>query len=84
MNTNLLASAIETASGAPIAGVASAVNTDSRTPIPPGTPIAIKPISHDDAVKKNISAIDTSAPNAEAVTDVERDIRIHAGVCKAV
>lgn len=84
MKTNLLASAIETANGAPMAGVASAVNTDSLTPIPPGTPIAMKPMSQDDAVKKNISAMETCAPNAEAVMDVESDISTHAGVWSVV
>jgi hypothetical protein len=84
IKTNLLASAIETANGAPIAGVARAVNTDSLTPIPPGTPIAINPMSQDDAVKKNISAMETSAPNADAVIEVDSDIKIQAGVCKVV
>ena len=44
----------------------------------------MKPMSQDDAVKKNISAMETCAPNAEAVMDVESDISIHAGVCSVV
>ena len=75
---------MDTANGAPIVGVARAVNTDSLTPIPPGTPIAINPISQEVAVKKNISAMDTFAPNAEAVIEVDNDIKIHAGVCSVV
>ena len=81
IKTTLLINARETATGAPMSGLASEVKTASRTPMPPGTPITTKPMNHDDEVINSISRIPIFAPNAEAETEVESDIKIHEGMC---
>ena len=80
IKTTRLMSASDTAIGVPIMPPASDVNTASRTPIPPGTPTTTKPASQEVVVMNSMSAMLILAPKAVAVTDVESDIKIHAGM----
>ena len=80
MKTTRLISASDTAIGVPMIPPASDVNTASRTPIPPGTPTTTNPASHEVVVMNSMSAMLILAPKAVAVTDVDSDIKIHAGM----
>ena len=84
MKTTRLISASDTAIGVPMIPPASDVNTASRTPIPPGTPTTTNPASHEVVVMNSMSAMLILAPKAVAVTDVDSDINIHAGMCRTV